>query len=372
MKRAGLLLLLGLAPACGNFADPSTVVDLRVLAVETDPSEVVLKVNGLPADPLNASLATLEAITIDPASIPTIHLTPLVLDPRPAAAGVPITYSLTACPNDPYGAAPPAGGGGNVDPSGGAHTTVGSTLCDGARVSWPLGDHIPADGPHDVTLTPAQLLQAFQTDIYLDQYGRPHGGFDLGLPINLELTITSGAGTTVAIKRVLFWAQPLPGQKVNVIPTIPQIVTYPDRTEDWAPLGTQGTLDAGTPAHVPLGGQLWLQPILLDAERESYVTTVIERDPPYLAVPDVVAHERIRYAFYTTAGHFDPARTVSELAPGVTGTVHLESRYVPPSSLDGVRTDASGAAVADVWIVVRDDRGGESWVQRQIVVDPGP
>jgi hypothetical protein len=359
------------ASACASFADVSTVVDLRVLAISTAPSEVILTVTGLPTDP--SAPVDPRALAIEPASIPTIHLTPLVADPPAAAAGRALTYTLSACPNNPYGAAPPMNmGGGGPDPSGGARTTVGSTICDGAPMKWDFGSN--ATGTFDVTLTPDELAYAFLHDVYIDQDLRPHGGFDLGLPINFELTIDDGVQTAVAIKRVLFWAQKLPGQVANVAPSAPVIHTYADRTPDsWDPIAPIGTLDTGTPAHVALGAGLWLEPLLPPADVESYVTTVIDRDPPHLAVPVTVLRERIRYAFYATAGHFDPARTVSELPIGVSGRVHLEARYLPPATLDAVPVDAAtGLRLVTVWIVVRDDRGGENWDVRQLVVDPAP
>jgi hypothetical protein len=129
----------------------------------------------------------------------------------------------------------------------------------------------------------------------------------------------------------------------------------------------------GSTTRVALGTKLYLRPELPPGVAESYVTTVLTPDPPQRAVPVTVERERIRYAYYATAGTFDPARTVSELIPGVPGTVHLESAYTPPSSLDDVAPDpVTGQRLVTVWIVVRDDRGGESWVIRRIALDPGP
>jgi hypothetical protein len=366
---AVLLAALG-AAACTSFDDVSTVKDLRVLAVATDPSEVILKLNGLPEDPSTPIDPT--ALTVDPASIPTIHVTPLLAEPQ--ASGRTVSWSLRACPNNPYGAAPPAGGGGGgPDPSGGARTTVGSTLCtDGAPTTWMLGD---ATGPtKDVTFTPDQLLAAFKADIYIDQYGNFHGGFDLGLPMNLELTATDGVTTVQAVKRVLFWATMLPDQVANNLPTKPPLSTYPDRDEQtWAPIGDVTPLDPAVPARVAVGSHLFVRPDLPPGDLEKYVTTVIARDPPHLAMPVEIPRERIRYAFYATAGHFDPPRTTNEVVPGVVGTVHLESKYLPPATLDEVPVDAaSGQHLVTIWVVVRDDRGGEAWTEAHLALDPGP
>lgn len=369
---AALAALLASA-ACTSFEDVTTVLDLRVLAVTTEPSEIVLTITGLPTDP--AAPIDPAALAIDPASIPKVIVTPLIVDPR---EGIPApTFALAACPNDPYGAGPPMNmGGGGPDPSGGARSSVGSTVCPapGPGVpTWSFGDGHAAATPVDVQLTPEQLLAAFKADVYVDQYGQVHGGFDLGMPLNLQLTVSNGVDTLVAIKRVLFWATMLPGQVPNHAPTIPLIESYRERDEKtWDPIGPITPVDDDV-LRVPLGTKLWLRPQLPPADVESYVTTVISRDPPHRAVPTTVERERIRYAYYATAGHFDPARTVSELVPGVSGTVHLESRYVPPATLDDVPVDAmTGERLATVWIVVRDDRGGESWVTRRIALDPAP
>ena len=54
-------------------------------------------------------------------------------------------YTINACPNNPFAAAPQGGGqGGGAFPSGGARTTVGSALCDeNSPTTWSL----TPDGP---------------------------------------------------------------------------------------------------------------------------------------------------------------------------------------------------------------------------------
>ncbi len=385
-----LALALG-AAACTSFPDVSTVLDLRVLAVQTDPSEEILTIDGLPSDP--SVKIDPSALSIDPLSILPIHVTPLVADPPAAAAGRTVTWSLSACPNVPYGAAPPSAGGAG-DPAGSAGTTVGSTLCtEGAPNTWPLASGLAADGTADViTLTPAQLLTAFESDVFVDQYGNVHGGFDLGMPLNLQLTFNDGAETTTAIKRVLFWSHQITAdQKVNVIPTILGVTGYVTRDPNtWLPTSPLVTLDPKTPTHVMLGKGIYLLPKYTPLPSagvppdpngptptpETYVTTVLSRDPPYQAIP-ATETERIRYAFYATAGTFNPPRTVDQNPPGSTPppnatgtTIHLESQYVPPATLDDVPLDAAtGLHLVTVWIVVRDDRGGESWVTYPLALD---
>jgi hypothetical protein len=190
----------------------------------------------------------------------------------------------------------------------------------------------------------------------------------------------------------LFWShQVTAAQKVNVIPTIPGVTGYVDRdATTWMPTSPLLTLDAATPTHVTLGKGMYLLPKYVplppagappdpnapSSTPETYVTTVLDRDPPYQAIP-ATETERIRYAFYTTAGSFNPPRTVDQNPPGSTPppnatgtTIHLESQYVPPATLDDVPLDAAtGLHLVTIWIVVRDDRGGESWVTYPLALE---
>jgi hypothetical protein len=383
-----LVLAVALAaPACGNFADPTTVVDLRVLAAKTSPPDVFLTVTGLPTDP--SAPIDPSGLGIDPASIPAITLQPLIVDPRPAAGA--ITWDLSACPNNPYGPTPPASiMGGPANAGGGANTTVGSTLCDGAKLQWSFGTGLAADASASVQLTSDELLAAFRSDVYLDQYHNFHGGFDLGMPVNLQLTVHEpGVADIQAVKRVVFWG-PLHPETPNQIPALTAVTTYADRDATTLELlDAAGPLDAMTPVHVSLASAkgLWLSPdyqpcdrdapdLCADRTQERYTPIVINRDPPYQAIPGDMVLERIRYSYYATAGHFEPPGAVDPLAPGAEptpGTLpgpHVESHYIPPASLDDVPADASGLHLVTVWVIVRDDRGGEAWLPGRLALDP--
>jgi hypothetical protein len=351
-----LVLALALAPlalACSNFQDRTTVVDLRVLAVSTNPSEIIL-------DPS------------DPASDLPFQVTPLIADPR--GDGRPVTFSLVACPNSPFGAAPPAGANGMAGfGSGGARQTVSSQTCDDSSPNtWPLVTDVPAGSTVVAQLSPAQLLAAFMSDVYPDQYGNIHGGFDLGEPILLDLRVQAGGDSMRAIKRELYWASRIDAaQAPNDNPVIPSLKSYPHRDPStFAPVETPAPLEAATPQAVPAGGQLWIEPA--PAVAEPYETTVIDDAGTHMAVPYHVDRETLRYSFFATAGSFAPPTTVSELLPGfvqVGDHIHLESQYSAPASADDVAVDpATGKRLVTVWVVARDDRGGESWLIRQLEI----
>jgi hypothetical protein len=361
LKRATATLAatLALAAGCTSFQDPTTVVDLRVLAVQTEPSEVILEVD----------LSDPTAPVVDPASNPPVTVTPLIVDP--AGGGRPVTYTVLGCPNDPNAASPPGGMGGGMFPSGGGRTTVGSALCDPASPNTWTFVGTPTAAGASVTVQPTsdQLAAAFRSDLFPDQYGNIHGGFDLGEPFVLQISVDAGGERLDVIKRVLYWARPIDAaQMPNQTPEMSALTTYPDRDPNTAaPLGTISTLEDGTPFPVPAGSHPYIQPA--PAIAEPYETTVLDPDT-HLAVPLSVPHETIRYAFYATAGTFDPPRTSSELPPGFTGTVHLESKYNAPADPSAVPADAQGRHLVTIWVVVRDDRGGESWLERTLELTP--
>lgn len=354
------------AAACTNFADPTTVVDLRVLAVKAEPSEIVLDVDlSNPAMPV-----------VDPANNPPITITPLIADP--AGNMRPVKYTISACPNDPFAPAPPGGGqGGGAFPSGGARTTVGSALCDeNSPTTWILWDQ-PADAGTSVTVQPTadQLKQAFMQDVFPDQYGNLHGGFDLGMPFTFDIKVDAGTPDTGieeirAIKRVLYWARRIdPAQTPNQTPQMAMLDSFLLRDETtFTPIDQPKTLDENMPREEPAGTTaIWIRPA--PATAEPFWTTVIDPDT-HQAVPFHVDRETLRYRFFATAGTFSPAVTSSEPMPGFvpTGPIPLESKLTLPTETGGLPTDSMGNSLITIWVVVRDDRGGESWLQRQLVL----
>ncbi|HXU01052.1 MAG TPA: hypothetical protein VN903_08675 [Polyangia bacterium] len=365
------LLLIGAcaAGACTDFQNPTTVVDLRMLAVKTDPSEIIL----------SADLSNPLMPIVDPASNPEVTVTPLIVDP--SGGGRMVSYSISACPNDPFAPAPPGGGqGGGAFPSGGARTTVGSALCDeNSDTTWVLEPgSIDMNLPTKVHPDIEQLKTAFMRDIFPDQYGNLHGGFDLGMPLTLDIKVDTEDGEQIrGVKRVLYWAQRIDDQQIpNQIPTIdeldlfyerdpatfdpvdtPQIVTSPDPNKPDQPFVVDRP-----------GTKFWIRPSKGNAE--SFETTVIDPDTHH-AVPFTVARETLRYRFFATAGTFAPPVTSSEPDTGfvATGPIHIESEYSPPGP-GTIATDADGRATITIWVVVRDDRGGESWATRKLLITP--
>jgi hypothetical protein len=378
MRGLGLVhaTLLALAAAsglaCTSFQDPTTVIDLRMLAVQADPSEVILDVD----------LSNPTMPTVDPANNPSIKVTPLIVDPK--GDGRAVTYSISACPNDPFAPAPPGGGqGGGAFPSGGARTTVGSALCDeNSPTTWVLAAG-PIDNGMSVDVQPTvdQLTVAFMKDVFPDQYGNLHGGFDLGMPLTLDIKVDAGTEEIRAVKRVLYWAQRIDDQQMpNQLPLIDTLSLFYARDDaTFDPVDTPQPIvhdDTAVPpaafdADVTAGAtSLWILPSKGDAE--MYETTVLDPDTHH-AVPFTVPRETLRYRFFATAGTFTPAVTQSEPEPGFVakGPIHIESEYHLPNA-NQIAVDGYGHAIVTIWVVVRDDRGGESWQARRLQITPPP
>jgi hypothetical protein len=348
--------------ACTDFQNPTTVVDLRMLAVAVQPSEIIL----------DADLSDPSMPVVDPANNPPVMVTPLIVDPK--GHGRDVTYTISACPNDPFAPAPPGGGqGGGAFPSGGARTTVGSALCDeNSPTTWLLTPN-PIKSGESVLVQPTvdELTIAFMKDVFPDQYSNLHGGFDLGMPLTLDIKVDADGEEIRAVKRILYWARPIDAMQMpNQNPTIDTVSLFYERDDaTFDPVDTPLVI-GHNPAQdfdvdvKPGVSSVWILPSKGNAE--SFETTVIDPDT-HQAVPFTVPRETLRYRFFATAGTFSPPTTSSEPETGfvATGPIHIESEYhLPPA--DQLAVDSAGHAVVAIWIVVRDDRGGEAWQQRNL------
>jgi hypothetical protein len=178
--------MAGLFAACTDFANPTTVVDLRVLAVQTEPSEIIL----------DADLSNPAMPVVDPANNPGVTVTPLIADPL--GDGRPVTYTISACPNNPFAAAPTGRRSGRWRVPFGrrAHHRRQRAVRRQQRDDLAAdGGGRPAERGIQVFLGIDQLTAAFMADIFPDQFGNLHGGFDLGMPLTLDITVNAGDGT---------------------------------------------------------------------------------------------------------------------------------------------------------------------------------
>jgi hypothetical protein len=350
VKWLAVLGAAGLATAgCANFQDETTVVDLRVLGIKAEPPEIFVVVDL----DSQGNVTGVETPT-DPV---TSQLTVLAVDPQGAGMR-PVSYSALACPRATDAVTAATGRNGavctpNVD--GAVPTSLDVTPNDAPVDTPDLGPVHEIGVP--LSIPDLALAAAFTVDT-------PAATEGFQLPIVVDFQLAAGAQTLEAVNRVIF-SQVIPdrpNQMPNQNPQITTITTFGARDAQELPINPT-PLPANTPAVVPIGGHLWFLPG--GAVAESYSTRVLTRDnPPQVITQDGIV-ETLRFAFFATAGTFSIPETSTATPPifDPTTTIHLESQYNAPATLP---------ANPDVtfWIVVRDERGGASWVTGQITLTP--
>lgn len=320
--RAWLCLPLVGAIGCGSLDTPDRVHDLRMLSLKADPPDQVFQIpesliaQFLDAGSLNANDGVSgEGSGGSPPFVPNIlpvTVSGLIADP--AGAGRAVSYAFVVCPFQ--------------------NTTTNQ--CDPADPNTlPLGQGsvmtIDASAVVTATFTPSLdlMLAAFQDD--------PYHGFDF-LPLYVQLTISAGTESVVGFKRVIFtaWYDPTtPPPAADTNPFIPEITVGGDI---WAESEV-----------VSLGdGPYEFLPTLDPAWEVSYQVPTFQGT--YLTF-----QEDWIYDYFATAGSFDFPETGGE-ASFIGTQVPIQANWTGPG--DGVSRNIT------FWVVVRDGRGGENWIER--------
>jgi hypothetical protein len=250
VSRRSFVCLAALLAACDTgFQKESIVVDLRPLAVRSDPAEVVVDVD--PAD--------LESV-----QLPDVVFTALIGDPQGPR---PLAYTLTACP------------------------TTDTLRCDdpGAaqnRFADATTDDVDASPPTGTLRVDVNLLKAA---LAADTY---HGLG--GIPVQVQLAIGpvgGAAGETVYASKNITYAPRIPaGRTANLNPTIASLLA------DGMPFAP------AAPLAVTVGQQVTLEPVEPDGARETYVV-------PTLDGGERMFTENLRYSWLATAGSFSDEQT---------------------------------------------------------------
>jgi hypothetical protein len=244
------LAAVGLVAGCNNgFQKESIVVDLRVLALRSDPAEVVVDVN--PAD-----LASVE--------LPDVVVTALIGDPQGPR---PLAYTLTACPMTDSR---------RCDDASAPKVKFADMTTDDAEAMPPTGTlHV------DVAL----LQAALAADTF-------HGLG--GIPVQVELAIGpvgGGADAAVYAEKFVTYAARIPaGRTANRNPTIAEL------------LADDTPFDPMSPLSVAAGQRVTLEPKEPDGVRETYAT-------PTLDGGERTFTENMRYSWLATAGSFSDEHT---------------------------------------------------------------
>lgn len=333
-----LILLSFILVACDDFDPPSLVTDLRVLAVRAEPPEVA------PGDTV-----AIDALVVDPSN-------------RPAR------YQWYACLLPELGG---GGFGGNSDEtqsSGGNGTPLSDDPYGGScwrRVEAGIAHAVALGTDPTASFTvPADL---FDTDEALAiAYGLPDGivlpdsvkslllgiaGLNYTIELVVEVDEDAGVRRIEAQKRINVSLAGTADNPVNLNPAAP-IIHVSDRA---APTPVPSTPVAAIPGCIGSGSV----PLLAGHNYDLFPLNV---PTPGVTYPVLLAttssyeiqteEETLFYSFFATRP--DLAVPVIKAAGDAREIWRLEP----------------GAGAADLWIVVRDGRGGIGWCHQVVAISP--
>jgi hypothetical protein len=349
--------------ACGKLDNATTVKDLRVLAVKSEPAGFLVDLT----DPGDVPASDLQAT-----------VTALVADPMGGSQE--LTFSAKGCPDfiDTITAA--TGQGTKICPD--ASTT--------SQLPPPIGPAlatvviIPADMPQMADpqmanpieynpmlgfgLTPEQVRLFFSpmtTGVAsLDQsiaYNR-----DFGVDAIVDATFDLGTEHAEAIKRLVYWPRLAADQQPNQNPTMDELQLYKHRNADTGDPEDPWTDDPPT-LSIAAGDKLFVLPVPSAGAAEPYLLRVKNLDTMQIET-QMIPRELLTYQFFATAGTFTPAERSSELSPILTspdGRVHIDSEWQLPKA-----TDMPAFGPVTIWVVVHDERAGTSWLSRTVNLQP--
>jgi hypothetical protein len=196
-----------------------------------------------------------------------------------------------------------------------------------------------------VTFNPdsSLLTQLAQLDTYK--------GF-LGLRQPVQLELSAGTEAVVGIKRMEFFLPPLDGGafSVNVNPVVGPL-EFNDA--GWEPDASVTFLaQPKAMGFRPPGAAVRNTVAVIEDKtlRQDYLVTTFTGERRSV-------HETWRYNFFATLGGFSPA--VAGGADPLGRDAGIETQWTPVDGQDG--------GTLTVWVVVRDGRGGETWVTRHAV-----
>lgn len=328
MRRALVVLaVVGLAACNQALPSPTGIVDLRVIAASFEPPEVLIT----PCDPrLLVSLGSGgSASQLDPALLARLlvigqrPLTYRALVVDPMGGGRELSYRLRACANQGDRECD------NTDDfveltSGKAPAGEWVFPLDGSSPSRPLlGTALLPDGN-------PLLLEALMQD-----NSRGLGG--IRIPVMLEVKAPDTNEHIYAQKLMVVQCQFFPSMRENATPVLPGMKLRGEPwPEDLVPefSGTKEVL---------------MEPEDFSALEESYTVPSLQLTPVNLV-------ESWKIAWYTTLGRMSSFETGGTNFDG--NTDKQRSRWQPDGSVKEPRD-------VTFYFVVRDGRGGQSWLTRR-------
>lgn len=327
MRRALVIVIAGLAACTPPLPSPTGVVDLRVIAASFESPEVLIT----PCDPrLLVSLGNGASTNqIDPAALARLlaigqrPLTykALVVDPK--GNGRELTWRLRACANT---------GDRECD-----NTDDFVELTSGKRPAGEWTVTLDGSAPDKPLLGTALLPdgQPLLLEALMQDSSKGLGG--IRIPVMLEVKAPDTDEHVFAQKLMVVQCQFFPSMRENVTPVLPGMLL---RGEPWP--------EELVPEFSG-GAEVLMEPMDFTGLEEPYTV-------PSLSLSPVSLVESWKIAWYTTHG------TMSAFETGGTGfdgqTERQRSRWQPDTTVTEPRD-------VTFFFVVRDGRGGQSWLTRR-------
>lgn len=305
--------------ACTDFEDPETVLDMRIIGMRAEPPEVVV-----PYDPENPT-------AVDPADVGAVEVCALVADPADDRG---LHYSMAMCR--------PTGSGRCIDVSP-VFVLGGGQVEDPETAAEPVA--------MCATIEPnADLVAVIEDAIDSDSLG----GFG-GIQIQVELRVSPDGGgeELVAFKRVLYSPELPAGRVANTNPTTSSLIGLrgagDERGRDFPlPLGRCGEIE---PFVVFPDERVQILPEEPAGVREEYVVPTFEGGTRRFT-------ENLTYQWHATDGDWSPFTSG--------GTIDVAGNEPPIDSVWRAPGDpdvVGDALDVRMWIVQRDERGGQAWYE---------
>ena len=333
VRTAALWATLVLATGCGEFEVPEIVLDLRVMAINAEPPEVVVPIDitALPAaidDPalLAEILADLE--------VPDVEVCALVGDPNDSRS---LEFTMHACAPTSHRRCD--------DPTRALADITSGTVEDPEEAAGPVA--------MCGTLTPSiQFFEVLRESIESD----PLSGLS-GIEMQVQLTVrpegTPFEEAEYAAKKVVFSADYPEGKQANQNPLLSELVRELE-DEDDVPLPLGRCRDVAPLVLAPGEGAVLL-PVEAEGAREDYVLPTFDGEVRFYT-------ENLAYTWYATDGSFS-ARVTGGPRDGAGNEEPLDTEWTAPE-------EVTEPLDVSLWLVQRDERGGLNWYESCIRVEP--
>jgi hypothetical protein len=325
VTRLRAIALLAAAAGCGSFETPSIVLDLRILGIQAEPPEVVSPFD--PDNPLDLELDD-------------VRVCALIADPTAARR---LHWEMVAC------------------------APTGSGRCSHRNRPWVALGFGTAEDPEDADDAPeicadlpagpgliAVLRDALERDSF--------SGFG-GINVQVELWVHGEdeefSEAQFGSKRILYAPEIPDGRVANRNPYLDELTVEraggPTDPAETLPLGRCRDV---APLVVTPGELLTITPVEPEGVREDYVVPTLDGGSREFT-------ENLTYAWYATAGRWGSENTGGP-KDLVGNEPLLYTRWRAPEDPDVV---GDGLDVA-MWIVQRDERGGQMWYESCVRVQP--